>query len=111
VTENSNKPTQYMKFKKLGDTAAGVFVSFQEDVPSQFGKENILVLQGDEAKFVIRATTNLTRQLRQMLPSLPGKKLTITYVSDLPWKRGIPVKLYDVRPEAAQATAPVKAVA
>lgn len=100
----SNTAVSYPKFKKLGDSVTGVFVSYEEDVPSKFGKENLLTLDGDEAKLIIRTPTNLSRTLRQNLPSLPGKRLTVTYTGDAPSKKGNPVKLFTV--DAVQVAVP-----
>lgn len=89
----------YPKFKKHGDSVTGVFVKYEEDVPSQYGKENLLTLQGDHMKYIIRATTNLSRTIRAHLDTLPGKRITVTYTGDLPSKKGNPVKLYEVTAE------------
>ncbi|HYD55144.1 MAG TPA: hypothetical protein VEA99_21085, partial [Gemmatimonadaceae bacterium] len=103
----SNTAVSYPKFKKLGDSVTGVFVSYEENVPSKFGNENLLTLDGDEAKLIIRTPTNLSRTLRQNLPCLPGKRLTVTYTGDAPSKKGNPVKLFAVNAEEVQRGAPV----
>jgi len=100
----SSTPISYPKFRKVGDAVTGNFISYQADVPSKFGPENVLTLQGDQGKLVIRATANLSRTLRANLPDLPGTRLTVTYVGDTPSKKGFPVKLFDV--ETVEVVAP-----
>lgn len=54
----SNTVVSFPKLKTIGDTVTGIFISYQENVPSKFGPENLLTLRGDDGKLVIRATTS-----------------------------------------------------
>jgi hypothetical protein len=107
---NASSPVSYPKFRKLGDAITGVFIDYQEDVPSRFGNENLLTLQGDQGKLIIRTPTNLSRTLREHLQQLPGKRLTIKYKEDLPSRKGNPVKVFDVQAEEVEP-APVQEAA
>jgi hypothetical protein len=86
----------YPKFPKLGDSVTGDFISYEENVPSQFGSENLVTLQGPEGKLIVRTPTNLSRTLRENLDALPGKRLTITFTREVPSRKGKPVKVFCV---------------
>jgi hypothetical protein len=108
VKLDSSSGVLYPKFKTVGDVVTGDYIKYEEGVPGKFGPENRLTLQGERGKLIVRTPTNLSRTLRENLPTLPGKRLTIRFASEAPSKKGYPVKVFTVDAEEVQPAAPVE---
>jgi hypothetical protein len=87
----------FPRFTNIGDSVSGTFESYVENVPSNFGPENILSLRGDQGEtIIVRCKVNLSRTIREHRDSLPGKRLTITFYGEHPSTKGNPTKLFHV---------------
>ncbi len=99
----SSKSVEYFKFKDIGDTVTGAFLSFERDVAGTFGPENILTLKGAHGRIVIRATANLAAILGENASRLADRQLTITLAALKPTSKGSALKVYNVEIDDEEA--------
>ena len=86
----------FFKFQHIGDSIEGLYVSFASGVSGKFGPEDQLILEANGVNTMVRCSKALSRTISDNLKKLPGKVLTITYVSDKPTNKGNPMKVFKV---------------
>lgn len=96
-TPRDQSSSKFPKFKEIGDTIVGNFVSFEESVKGKFGLEDQLILDGENGQVMINCPAHLARVIKSNLESIKdGDKLTVKYVSDKDIGKASPMKMFDV---------------
>lgn len=110
--EAPSAASRYVKFTSIGDKVRGLFISYEENQPGNFGPENILTLRTKEGEVLVNCKSDLARKLGGNVEKIVGKVLEITYTEDRPIKgRPQPMKVFDVdvsEPKNGAAAPPPK---
>ena len=96
-TKTDGQSSKYPKFKAIGDTISGRFVSFQESVKGKFGLEDQLILNTEHGEVMINCPAHLARIIKSNAAELDDRcELTIKYESDKDIGKASPMKWFDV---------------
>lgn len=100
LTQNTNgDQSKFPKFRAIGDTVQGDFVSFEEGVKGKYGLEDQLVVENDNGSMMISCPAHLSRVVKSNIEKgniKEGATLTIKFANEKDIGKASKMKVFEV---------------